>query len=114
MRPFALSEVDSVYENPCSLGGDYAALRCGCLGLMSLVMPCLLCYIPFKACLAGCQAAYARCAASGCRCDVTPSSEPSGNVRSVSEDADAAAVSTPVSSGPSSPADSEKRLLSEL
>lgn len=64
--------------------------------MLSVVMPCLLCYLPLKGCVKATEAVYQKATAAGCRC------EPSNNNVEV-----IATVKTPVPS----PADSEKRLL---
>lgn len=106
------SEEDSFFENPCSCGGEYIAARWGCMAAMSLVMPCLLCYLPLKGCASASQAVYAKCTSTGCRCELSkPVSENIfANVRNNNEDV---IVSSP-SSGAASPVDSQKGLLSEL
>lgn len=123
-----VAEADSVFENPCSCSGDYVGARWGCMAAMSLVMPCLLCYLPLKGCAQACQAVYSKCNTNGCRCENNSCSSTgdsnSGlfaavNVRNNNIDSDSSSSSvgsrSPVSSsGPASPADSEKRLLSEL
>jgi len=105
-----VAEVDSVFENPCSCSGDYAGARWGCMAAMSLLMPCLLCYLPMKGCAQACQAVYARCTTSGCQCDSNKLVD--SNVRNNNVDSDSDGSRSPVISGPSSPVDSEKRLLS--
>ncbi|KAF3420124.1 hypothetical protein E2986_08498 [Frieseomelitta varia] len=56
-------------DEPCSCTGSRRASRWACLGALTLVMPCLLCYWPFKGCVALCEVCYARHAAQGCRCN---------------------------------------------
>ncbi|CAL7952362.1 unnamed protein product [Xylocopa violacea] len=56
-------------DEPCSCTGNRRATRWACLGALTLVMPCLLCYWPFKGCVALCEMCYARHAAQGCRCN---------------------------------------------
>uniref|UniRef100_A0A8C4R4L9 Sprouty RTK signaling antagonist 2 n=1 Tax=Eptatretus burgeri TaxID=7764 RepID=A0A8C4R4L9_EPTBU len=59
---------DSWADNPCSCRRAHCALRWGCLGLLSLAMPCLLCYPPGRAALNLCQTVYDRATRPGCRC----------------------------------------------
>jgi protein sprouty homolog 2 len=103
------SEADSVFENPCSCTGDYAAARWGCMAAMSLVMPCLLCYLPMKGCSEAAEAVYAKMTTSGCRCD---SNNADGGSRN--NNVDAESTGSESSAGMPSPVDSEKRLLGEL
>ena len=63
------SESGSCADEPCSCTGSRKTARWACLGALTLVLPCLLCYWPFKGCVAVCEACYARHAAQGCRCD---------------------------------------------
>ena len=112
------AEADSVFENPCSCSGDFAAARWGCMAAMSLVMPCLLCYLPMKACSKACEAVYAKMTTIGCRCDVKMSdgSGVGSGLRNnnVYVDVYTASTGSGSSAGMPSPVDSEKRLLSEL
>ncbi|XP_076240216.1 sprouty signaling antagonist, partial [Calliopsis andreniformis] len=59
----------SCADEPCSCTGNRKASRWACLTALTLVMPCLLCYWPFKGCVALCELCYARHAAQGCRCN---------------------------------------------
>lgn len=59
----------SCADEPCSCTGNRRASRWACLTALTLVMPCLLCYWPFKGCVALCELCYARHAAQGCRCN---------------------------------------------
>lgn len=59
----------SCADEPCSCTGNRRVSRWACLGALTLVMPCLLCYWPFKGCVAACEVCYARHAAQGCRCN---------------------------------------------
>ncbi|XP_034186979.2 sprouty signaling antagonist, partial [Osmia lignaria lignaria] len=61
--------VGSCADEPCSCTGNKRASRWACLSALTLVMPCLLCYWPFKGCVALCELCYARHAAQGCRCN---------------------------------------------
>ncbi|XP_032686658.1 protein sprouty [Odontomachus brunneus] len=59
----------SCSDEPCSCTGHRRVSRWACLGALTLIMPCLLCYWPFKGCVTLCEACYARYAAQGCRCN---------------------------------------------
>ncbi|MBN3302169.1 SPY1 protein, partial [Amia calva] len=61
-------EGDSCADNPCSLSQSHCCSRFLCMGLMSLLFPCLLCYPPAKGCVKMCQGCYDRVNRPGCRC----------------------------------------------
>ncbi|KAK6493903.1 protein sprouty-like protein 1 [Huso huso] len=61
-------EGDSCADNPCSLSQSHCCSRFMCMGLMSMVLPCLLCYPPAKGCVKMCQGCYDRVNRPGCRC----------------------------------------------
>ncbi|XP_028657868.1 protein sprouty homolog 1 [Erpetoichthys calabaricus] len=61
-------EGDSCADNPCSLSQSHCCSRFMCMGLMSLVLPCLICYPPAKCCVKVCQGCYDRVNRPGCRC----------------------------------------------
>ncbi|XP_043468607.1 flocculation protein FLO11-like [Leptopilina heterotoma] len=65
------SENGNCADEPCSCTGSRKTARWACLGALTLVLPCLLCYWPFKGCVAVCEACYARHKAQGCRCEPT-------------------------------------------
>lgn len=114
-------------SNPCSCTGAHAVARWTCMGLMSLIMPCLWCYLPLRGCAKATQAVYERCNASGCRCparQTSPatttsspviSSEPASTsslMSSTKSSSAAASDTTSVLSSPlSSPVDPKQRLL---
>ncbi|XP_066992098.2 protein sprouty isoform X2 [Anabrus simplex] len=70
----------SCADDPCSCGPHRLKARWGCLGVLSLVLPCLWCYWPLRGCVGLCEKCYARYSSQGCRCeprhpkltDVTP------------------------------------------
>ena len=103
-----VAEADSVFENPCSCTGDYTVARWGCMAGMSLLMPCLLCYLPMRGCSRACEAVYAKMTTTGCRCDSNKMSD--CNARNNNAD-DSVSTSSGSSSGMPSPVDSEKRLF---
>lgn len=61
-------EGDSCADHPCSLSHSHCCSRFLCMGLMSVLFPCLLCYLPVKGCLKACQRCYDRVNRPGCRC----------------------------------------------
>ncbi|KAJ0002791.1 hypothetical protein NQD34_007940 [Periophthalmus magnuspinnatus] len=61
-------EGDSCADHPCSLSHSHCCSRFLCMGLMSVLFPCLLCYPPVKGCLKACQSCYDRVQRPGCRC----------------------------------------------
>lgn len=61
-------EGDSYADNPCSCTQSHCCSRYLCMGAMSLLLPCLLCYPPAKACLKLCRGCYDRVNRPGCRC----------------------------------------------
>ncbi|XP_072114851.1 protein sprouty homolog 2 [Mobula birostris] len=61
-------EEDNCADNPCSCSQSHCCVRWSAMGLMSLLMPCLWCYLPAKGCLKLCQGCYDRVNRPGCRC----------------------------------------------
>lgn len=61
-------EEASCVDKPCSCTDNKRCLRWGCLSLMSLPLPCLLCYLPMKGVCRGVEVIYQRCTSQGCRC----------------------------------------------
>lgn len=61
-------EGDSYADNPCSCSQSHCCSRYLCMGVMSLFLPCLLCYPPAKGCLKLCRGCYDRINRPGCRC----------------------------------------------
>ncbi|XP_053559604.1 protein sprouty homolog 1 [Bombina bombina] len=61
-------EGDSDADNPCSCTRSHCCSRYLCMGVMSLFLPCLLCYPPAKGCLKLCRGCYDRVNRPGCRC----------------------------------------------
>lgn len=61
-------EGDSCADSPCSLSRSHCCSRFLCMGLMSALLPCLLCYPPAKGCVKACQRCYDRVKRPGCRC----------------------------------------------
>lgn len=58
----------SCADKPCSCNPHWRCLRWGCLGMLTMVLPCLLCYFPLKGCLKMCEACYKRYNSRGCQC----------------------------------------------
>ncbi|AWP11677.1 hypothetical protein SMAX5B_019079 [Scophthalmus maximus] len=61
-------EGDSCADHPCSVSRSHCCSRFLCMGLMSVLFPCLLCYLPVKGCLKACQGCHDRVNRPGCRC----------------------------------------------
>ncbi|KAL8591065.1 hypothetical protein ACOMHN_037298 [Nucella lapillus] len=61
-------EDNAYYDDPCACGGRKCCSRWACLSACSLVLPCLWCYCPLKACLASTRACYNCCRQKGCQC----------------------------------------------
>lgn len=61
-------EGDSCADHPCSLSHSHCCSRFLCMGFLSVLFPCLLCYPPVKGCLKACQSCYDRVERPGCRC----------------------------------------------
>ncbi|KAJ8372109.1 hypothetical protein AAFF_G00294730 [Aldrovandia affinis] len=59
---------DSCSDSPCSLSRPHCCSRFLCMGLMSALFPCLLCYPPARACVKACQRCHDRLTRPGCRC----------------------------------------------
>lgn len=73
-------------DKPCSCSPNKRCLRWGCLSVLAVPLPCLLCYLPMLGLSRGVENLYQRCTSQGCRC---PAPSPT----------------------PASPSDSQKRLL---
>ncbi|TRY73028.1 hypothetical protein TCAL_01896 [Tigriopus californicus] len=65
-----------VEENPCSCNGESIGLRWACIGATSALLPCLCCYLPFKACVHGIESLYQQATSNGCRCIPSPTQSP--------------------------------------
>lgn len=83
---------DSWVDSPCSCSHNKWWLRWGCLALMSVPLPCLMCYPLLRGLTRGAESCYQSATSQGCRCpeNTTDSQTPSSL---------------------SSPTDSQKRLL---
>ncbi|MBN3311996.1 SPY2 protein, partial [Atractosteus spatula] len=62
---------DNCADNPCSCSQSNCCVRWSAMGIMSLFLPCLLCYLPAKGCLKVCQGCYDLVKRPGCRCKNT-------------------------------------------
>lgn len=60
---------DNCADNPCSCSQAHCCTRWSAIGLMSVFLPCLWCYLPAKGCLKLCQGCYDRAKRPGCRCE---------------------------------------------
>ncbi|KAM3585175.1 uncharacterized protein V6R79_009537 [Siganus canaliculatus] len=59
---------DPCIDKPFSCTQSHCCVRWTTVSLLSLLFPCLLCYLPAKGCVAVCQSCYDRVARPGCRC----------------------------------------------
>ncbi|NWX78523.1 SPY2 protein, partial [Alca torda] len=59
---------DNCADNPCSCSQSHCCTRWSAMGVVSLFLPCLWCYLPAKGCLKLCQGCYDRVNRPGCRC----------------------------------------------
>lgn len=62
---------DTCADKPFSCSQAHRCARWSALGALTLLLPCLLCYLPAKGCLSLCQGCYDRAARPGCRCKNT-------------------------------------------
>ncbi|XP_054479994.1 protein sprouty homolog 2 [Anoplopoma fimbria] len=62
---------DTCADKPFSCTQSHCCVRWTTVSLLSLLFPCLLCYLPAKGCVAVCQSCYGRVARPGCRCKNT-------------------------------------------
>jgi len=66
-----IDKEDSWVDSPCSCSHTKWWLRWGCLGLMSLPLPCLLCYPLLWGLAKGAESCYQTATSRGCRCPDT-------------------------------------------
>ncbi|XP_010144503.1 PREDICTED: protein sprouty homolog 2 [Buceros rhinoceros silvestris] len=59
---------DNCADNPCSCSQSHCCTRWSAMGVVSLFLPCLWCYLPATGCLKLCQGCYDRVNRPGCRC----------------------------------------------
>lgn len=59
---------DMCADHPFSCSQSHCCVRWTTISLLSLFLPCLLCYLPAKGCVALCQCCYDRATRPGCRC----------------------------------------------
>ncbi|XP_029375184.1 protein sprouty homolog 2 [Echeneis naucrates] len=62
---------DTCADKPFSCTQSHCCVRWTTVSLLSLLFPCLLCYLPAKGCVAVCQSCYDRVSRPGCRCKNT-------------------------------------------
>uniref|UniRef100_A0A182QNU1 Protein sprouty n=1 Tax=Anopheles farauti TaxID=69004 RepID=A0A182QNU1_9DIPT len=70
------TETVSCADDPCSCVPHKRTTRWGCLGALSLALPCLWCYWPMRGCVAICARCYAKHSRHGCRCTQHPTGVP--------------------------------------
>ncbi|XP_078066503.1 protein sprouty homolog 2 [Mustelus asterias] len=59
---------DNCADNPCSCSQGHCCARWTAMGFISILLPCLWCYLPAKGCLRLCQGCYDGVKRPGCRC----------------------------------------------
>ncbi|XP_051514448.1 protein sprouty homolog 1-like [Myxocyprinus asiaticus] len=59
---------DPCADQPCSLSHPQCCSRFLCMGFVSVLFPCLLCYLPAKGCVKVVHSCYNRANRPGCRC----------------------------------------------
>lgn len=59
---------DTCADKPFSCSQSHRCIRWSTVSLLALLFPCLLCYLPAKACVSACQCCYDRATRPGCRC----------------------------------------------
>ncbi|XP_037552294.1 protein sprouty homolog 2 [Nematolebias whitei] len=59
---------DTCVDKPFSCSQSHCCIRWTTISLLTLVLPCLLCYLPAKGCVTLCQRCYDRATRPGCRC----------------------------------------------
>ncbi|XP_063323474.1 protein sprouty homolog 2 [Pelmatolapia mariae] len=59
---------DTCTDKPFSCTQSHCCVRWLTVSLLSLFLPCILCYLPVKGCMAVCQCCYDRAKRPGCRC----------------------------------------------
>lgn len=59
---------DTCADKPFSCSQPHCCARWSTVSVLALLFPCLLCYLPARACVTACQAGYDRAARPGCRC----------------------------------------------
>lgn len=59
---------DTCADKPFSCTQSHCCVRWTTVSLLSLLFPCLLCYLPAKGCVAVCLSCYDRVTRPGCRC----------------------------------------------
>lgn len=59
---------DTCSDKPFSCTQSHCCVRWATVSLLSLLLPCILCYLPAKGCIASCQSCYDRVTRPGCRC----------------------------------------------
>lgn len=58
-------------EDPCSCVSYKRTSRWGCLGALSMFLPCLCCYWPMRGCVSLCAKCYANRNRPGCQCKIS-------------------------------------------
>lgn len=96
---------DTSESNPCfcpSAPSSDCLLRWACVGVTSLCLPCLCCYLPLKGGAKCVEAAFQRVTSNGCRCVVpTVSGSQSGNLLPVPSASQGGQNGRVITAGPS-------------
>ncbi|XP_036416291.1 protein sprouty homolog 2 [Colossoma macropomum] len=72
---------DVCADKPFSCHQSHCCVRWSAAGALALILPCLLCYLPARGCLALCQACHDRAHRPGCRCKDTHVSRCKKNIK---------------------------------
>ncbi|XP_058464635.1 protein sprouty [Malaya genurostris] len=75
-----LERENDTISDPCSCLPHKRTARWGCLGALSLALPCLWCYWPMRGCVALCAKCYAKHSRHGCRCQTQNGSSITGSI----------------------------------
>lgn len=62
---------DTCADKPFSCSPPHCCARWATVSVLALFFPCLLCYLPARACVHACQSCYDRATRPGCRCRVS-------------------------------------------
>ncbi|KAJ8255014.1 hypothetical protein GJAV_G00199960 [Gymnothorax javanicus] len=62
---------DNCVDEPCSCSQSHCCVRWSTISVLSVFLPCLLCYFPAKGCLPLIQCCYDHATRPGCRCKNT-------------------------------------------
>ncbi|XP_014665085.1 PREDICTED: protein sprouty homolog 2-like isoform X2 [Priapulus caudatus] len=66
----------AVVNDPCACVPEHRCVRWTCIGLLTLLLPCLFCYWPLRGCVKLCEKGYNQCHRHGCGCQPRPHVQP--------------------------------------